>query len=70
MPTLQELKDKCFLDSDRERQFPPQTRHPGSQLQAHTDGNLVEPVIDGAALMAEFHEWDESIYGPVQGALN
>jgi phosphatidylserine/phosphatidylglycerophosphate/cardiolipin synthase-like enzyme len=61
MPTLQQLKDKWFLDTGQNGQFPPQTRHPGSQLQAHTDGNLVEPVIDGAALMAEFHERVEAI---------
>ncbi len=61
MPTLQELKDKWFLDTMRAGQFPPQTRHPGSQLQPYTDGNLVEPVIDGAALMAEFHERVEAI---------
>jgi phosphatidylserine/phosphatidylglycerophosphate/cardiolipin synthase-like enzyme len=61
MPTLQELKARWFLDTEREGQFPPQTRHPGSQLQPYTDGNLVEPVIDGAALMAEFHERVEKI---------
>lgn len=61
MPTLPELKDKWFLDTGREGQFPPQTRHPGSQLQPYTDGNLVEPVIDGAALMSEFHQRVEAI---------
>ncbi len=61
MHTLQELKDKWFLDMSLEGEFPPQTRHPETQLQAHTDGNLVEPIIDGAPLMAEFYERAEVI---------
>jgi phosphatidylserine/phosphatidylglycerophosphate/cardiolipin synthase-like enzyme len=52
---LQELKNKWFIDVSGDDQFPPQARHPDSQLQPHTDGNLVEPVIDGAPLMAEFY---------------
>lgn len=61
MPSLQTLKDKWFLDIALKGQFPPQTRHPGSQLQPHTDGNLVEPVIDGAPLMAEFYRRTQAI---------
>jgi hypothetical protein len=69
MPTLQQLKDKWFLDVSREGQFPPQTRHPGTQLQPYTDGNLVEPVLDGAPLLAEFNQRVEAIInapGPTQ----
>ena len=55
MPTLRELKDKWFLDVSIEDQFPPQTRHPGALVSSHTDGNLVEPLISGADMMAEFH---------------
>ena len=61
MPTLQELKDKWFLDvSDRE-QFPPQTRHPDALVQPHTDGNLITPLLGGAAVMAEFYEQVEAM---------
>jgi phosphatidylserine/phosphatidylglycerophosphate/cardiolipin synthase-like enzyme len=58
---LQELKDKWFVDVSRGDQFPPQARYPGSQLQPHTDGNLVEAVIDGAPLMAEFYRRAKAI---------
>jgi len=61
MPTLQKLKEKWFLDVSLEGQFPPQTRHPGTQIQPYTDGNRVEPIIDGAPLMAEFHQRAEAI---------
>jgi phosphatidylserine/phosphatidylglycerophosphate/cardiolipin synthase-like enzyme len=56
MPTLQELKDKWFIDLTAEEKFPPQTRHKGALVSAYTDGNQLEPLIDGAALMAEFHD--------------
>jgi len=56
MPTLQELKDKWFIDVNKEGQFPPQTRHKGALVNPFTDGNQLEPLIDGAALMAEFHD--------------
>ena len=56
MPTLNELKNKWFIDVTREGGFPPQTRHPGAMVGPYTDGNKLEPLIDGAALMAEFHE--------------
>ena len=55
MTTLQELKDKWFIDVADESQFPPQARFPGSTIQSHTDGNLVEPLIDGAAIMGDFY---------------
>ena len=56
MPTLQELKDKWFIDLHQEDAFPPQSRHKGALVSDHSDGNHLEPLIDGAALMAEFHE--------------
>jgi phosphatidylserine/phosphatidylglycerophosphate/cardiolipin synthase-like enzyme len=55
-PTLQELKKKWFLDVSQGGHFPPLTRHPAALVQPHTDGNLVEPLLSGAAMMAEFHE--------------
>jgi len=56
MSKLQELKDKWFIDVSLEGQFPPQTRFKGAMVSPYTDGNHLEPLIDGAALMAEFHE--------------
>ena len=56
MPTLQELKDKWFIDLNQRKTFPPQTRHKGALVKGYTDGNHLEPLIDGAALMAEFHQ--------------
>ena len=56
MPTLQELKDKWFVDFTEEDKFPPQVRHKGALVSAYTDGNHLEPLIDGAVLMAEFHD--------------
>jgi phosphatidylserine/phosphatidylglycerophosphate/cardiolipin synthase-like enzyme len=61
MPSLQQLKAKWFIDVALEGQFPPHTRHPRTQLQPYTDGNLVEPVIDGAALMGEFNRRADTI---------
>ena len=55
MTSLQELKDKWFIDVTNEGAFPPQTRFPGSKIQPHADGNLVEPLIDGAAIMGDFY---------------
>ncbi len=61
MPGLEQLKAKWFIDVSRAGEFPPQTRHPGAQLHPWTDGNLVEPVLDGAPLMAEFLQRAEAI---------
>lgn len=55
MTTLQELKDKWFVDVNQEEAFPPQTRHRATNIQPSTDGNLVEPLIDGLAVMGDFH---------------
>jgi phosphatidylserine/phosphatidylglycerophosphate/cardiolipin synthase-like enzyme len=56
MTTIQELKDKWFIDVEKEGIFPPQNRHARSLVQPYTDGNLVEPLIDGATLMSEFND--------------
>jgi len=55
MTSLQDLKDKWFIDVSDDEAFPPQSRHPGSKLQPYTDGNQVELLIDGAAIMGDFH---------------
>lgn len=55
MSTLQELKDKWFVDVSQGDSFPPQTRHRVSKIQPSSDGNLVESLIDGAAIMGDFH---------------
>lgn len=55
MTSLQELKDKWFIDVTDQDAFPPQARFPGSKVQPHTDGNLVEPLIDGLAIMGDFY---------------
>ncbi len=53
MPTLNDLKQKWFIDiSSALVSFPPSKRHPKSkQLQPFTDGNLVIPLIDGEVYM-------------------
>lgn len=56
MPTLDELKEKWFLDVSSIGYFPPQIRHDGTQIKACTDGNLLEPLIDGSVIMADFHQ--------------
>lgn len=55
MRSLHELKQRWFLDVERDDKFPPQLRHPGSAIRPHTDGNLVEPLIDGKAIMGDFY---------------
>ena len=56
MSTIDTLKEKWFIDVARDGQFPPQTRHPGTQVRPYTDGNLVEPIIDGQPLMVDFYQ--------------
>ena len=56
MPTLQELKDKWFLNVNLANFFPPQKRHPGTQVSPYTDNNLVEVLIDGYAIMSDFND--------------
>ena len=55
MTSLQDLKDKWFVDVSQESVFPPQSRHRETTIQPYSDGNLVEPLIDGAAIMGDFH---------------
>ena len=55
MTSLHKLKDKWFIDVTDENDFPPQTRFPGSKIRPYADGNLVEPLIDGAAIMGDFY---------------
>jgi phosphatidylserine/phosphatidylglycerophosphate/cardiolipin synthase-like enzyme len=56
MTTLDELKQKWFIDTTDSKAFPPQERHPGSLAGDHTDGNLVTPLIDGSNIMGYFHD--------------
>ena len=37
-----------------EKAFTPQARYPGSPIKPHTDGKLVEPLIDSAAIIVDF----------------
>ncbi len=55
MTSLQELKYKWFVDVTQKEAFPPQIRHRFARIQPSSDGNLVEPLIDGAAIMGDFH---------------
>lgn len=55
MSTLDELKDKWFLTLDDEEK-PLNKRHPGTQLHAFTDNNEVVELIDGEAVMKDFHD--------------
>ena len=55
MPSLSDLKEKWFVDVDDSHPFPPQQRHPGSQINPSTDGNRVELLVEGATVMADFH---------------
>lgn len=55
MPTLDELKTKWFLTLD-DQENALNKRHPGTQLHACTDKNKVVELIDGAAVMKDFHD--------------
>lgn len=54
--SLDELKQKWFIDTAVSDAFPPQERHPDSNLGDHSDGNLVKPLIDGANIMGHFDQ--------------
>jgi phosphatidylserine/phosphatidylglycerophosphate/cardiolipin synthase-like enzyme len=57
MPTLDELKNKWFLDFNASgTSFPPVKRFSGSTLSSYTDGNKVTPLIDGANYMKTWHD--------------
>jgi len=59
MPTLAQLKAKWFLPMTGEVLGVPATRHTssgtGPQLSVSTDGNTVEPLIDGENYMRRWH---------------
>ena len=61
MTSRKTLQDKWFIDVTAEGRFPPQTRHPAARLQPYTDGNLVEPLIEGATIMGDFADRVEAI---------
>ena len=52
--SIDDLKQKWFIDTAVSDAFPPQERHPGANLGNHSDGNWVAPLIDGAAIMGHF----------------
>jgi phosphatidylserine/phosphatidylglycerophosphate/cardiolipin synthase-like enzyme len=52
MPTLEQLRQKWFINPEDMTSFPPPQRLPGSQLAPYTDGNLVTHLHDGAGVMA------------------
>jgi phosphatidylserine/phosphatidylglycerophosphate/cardiolipin synthase-like enzyme len=68
MPTLDELKNKWFLqildipETMRESPpsltvfGPPNSRIPGSRLTPYTDGNRIELLIDGKEILKDFHD--------------
>lgn len=56
MTSLDELKSKWFIDVNLDGQFPPQTRFQSAMVSPYTDGNHLKPLIDGAAMMADFHD--------------
>jgi len=58
MPSLSDLKNKWFLPLIGDVLGVPQRRRqgpPGGELQVSTDGNLVEPLIDGEVYMRRWH---------------
>jgi phosphatidylserine/phosphatidylglycerophosphate/cardiolipin synthase-like enzyme len=56
MLSLDELRDRWFLDVDDPTGFPSQSRHPGALVHPYTDGNRVTPILNGADFMARAHE--------------
>ena len=56
MPTIDELRQRWFLDVDDPAGFPSPARHPGALVFPYTDGNLVKPILNGANYMARAHE--------------
>ena len=54
-----ELRRKWFLDFSSPRRypsFPPMARHRDTNVRSHTDGNRVEPLVDGQDYMREWHD--------------
>lgn len=58
MPTLDELKQRWFIDVGDASAFPPQSRHAGSRVSASTDNNRVQGLRDGAVFMGR---WADAI---------
>ena len=56
MTSLDELKQKWFINTADDKVFPPQARHPGSLIGDHSDGNLVTPLVDGSNIMGYFED--------------
>ncbi len=56
MPTIDELRQKWFLDVDNDTGFPPPSRHPSALVHPYTDGNRVTPILSGADYMARAYE--------------
>ena len=56
MTSLDELKQKWFINTADDKVFPPQARHPGSLIGDHSDGNLVAPLVDGSNIMGYFED--------------
>lgn len=57
MPTLEELRNKWFLDFNAPGDaFPPVRRHQGTAVSAYTDGNLVTLLVDGEAYLGEWQD--------------
>jgi phosphatidylserine/phosphatidylglycerophosphate/cardiolipin synthase-like enzyme len=56
MPTLQELVDRWFIETDSEGGYPPSTHHPDSTVADHTTGNEVTPLVDGEDILGTWYQ--------------
>ena len=64
MPTLQELRNTWFLSfGPSDPPFPPARRHTGSAVSPYTDGNDVQPLLEGDAYMAVWHDEIVAMHG-------
>jgi phosphatidylserine/phosphatidylglycerophosphate/cardiolipin synthase-like enzyme len=69
-PSLPELKSKWFLDfSSQLPDSPPIRRYDRSNVTAHTDGNLVTPLIDGQSYMKVWHDSIQAMISRKSGEL-
>ncbi len=53
--TLEQLKEKWFIDVNNSNSFPPSNRHIGSKVKPFTDGNKVVLLRDGHHYMSAWH---------------
>ncbi len=68
MPTLQELRNTWFLSfGPSDAPFPPARRHTGSAVSNYTDGNDVQPLLEGDVYMKVWHDEIVAMHG-VPGA--